>query len=64
MSNSRGNPLALSAPAGRAPLAVNQATMVKNLNTEYTGGLTAAQLQPTGGVGTAHSPQIIAFCAH
>jgi hypothetical protein len=38
--------------------------MVKNLNTEYTGGLTAAQLQPTGGVGTAHSPQIIAFCAH
>jgi hypothetical protein len=51
LSNSRGTPLALAAPRGRAPLAVNQGTMVKNLNAQYTGGLTAAQLQPTGGVG-------------
>jgi hypothetical protein len=51
LANSRGTPLSLAAPAGRAPLAVNRTGMVKNLNAQYTGGLTAAQLRATGGDG-------------
>jgi hypothetical protein len=51
LSNSRGTPLSLSAPSGHAPLAVNRSALVSNLNAQYTGGLTAAQLQATGGDG-------------
>jgi hypothetical protein len=51
LSNSRGTPLKLSAPKGRAPLAVNRSGLVKNLNAQYTGGLTAGQLQAAGGDG-------------
>jgi hypothetical protein len=51
LSNSRGTALKLSAPKGRAPLAVNRQALVKNLNAQYTGGLTAGQLQATGGEG-------------
>jgi hypothetical protein len=51
LSNSRGVPLKLSAPSHHAPLAVNRTALVKNLNAQYTGGLTAGQLQATGGAG-------------
>ena len=51
LSDSRGTPLALSAPAGKAPLAVNRNVMVKNLNAHYLGGLTATGLAVTGGEG-------------
>jgi hypothetical protein len=51
LSNSRGVPLSLSASRGHAPLAVNRTTMVSNLNAQYTGGLTATQLQSSGGDG-------------
>jgi hypothetical protein len=51
LSDSRGTPLALSAPAGKAPLAVNRSVMVKNLNAQYVGGLTATGLAVTGGEG-------------
>lgn len=51
LSNSAGTPLALSAPSGKAPLAVNRNVMVKNLNAQYVGGLSAASLQVTGGDG-------------
>jgi hypothetical protein len=51
LSNSRGTALSLTAPVGRAPLAVNRSALVKNLNAQYTGGLTAAQLRATGGDG-------------
>jgi hypothetical protein len=51
LSDSNGTPLSLSAPHGHAPLSVNRSAMVKNLNAEYTGGLSAAQLQATGGDG-------------
>jgi len=46
---SRGTPLSLSAPKGKAPLAVNRSTEVKNLNAEYVGGLSASTLRPSGG---------------
>lgn len=62
LADSRGTPLSLSAPAGRAPLAVNRATMVKNLNAQYLGGLTATGLAETGGDGftrpTSHPTKI------
>jgi hypothetical protein len=51
LADSKGTPLALSAPAHRAPLAVNRNTMVKNLNAQYLGGLTATGLAETGGEG-------------
>lgn len=51
LSNSRGTPLKLSAPANVAPLAVNGPAMVANLNANYLGGLSASDLQPTGGDG-------------
>jgi hypothetical protein len=55
LANSRGTPLALSAPAGRPPLAVNRKALVKNLNAQYVGGLGAVQLQSTGGFGVVKS---------
>jgi hypothetical protein len=55
LANSRGTPLALSAPAGRPPLAVNRKALVKNLNAQYVGGLGAVQLQSTGGFGVMTS---------
>jgi hypothetical protein len=51
LSNSKGTPLKLSAPAGVAPLAVSGTALVPNLNANYLGGLSAADLQPTGGDG-------------
>ena len=51
LSDSRGTPLSLSAPKNKAPLAVNRSVMVKNLNAQYLGGLSAASLKPTGGDG-------------
>jgi len=50
LSDSKGTPLALSAPAGKAPLTVNRTVMVKNLNAQFVGGLTATGLA-TGGEG-------------
>jgi hypothetical protein len=49
LANSKGTPLSLTAPAGKAPLAVNRNTMVTNLNAQYTGGFTGTQLEATGG---------------
>lgn len=51
VADSKGTPLALAAPAGKAPLAVNRTVMVKNLNAEYLSGLTATGLAETGGEG-------------
>lgn len=51
LDNSNGTPLALSAAAGKAPLAVNRNVMVKNLNAQYLGGQTATGLAVTGGQG-------------
>ena len=51
LADSNGTPLALSAPAHKAPLAVNRNAMVKNLNAQYLGGLTATGLAETGGEG-------------
>jgi hypothetical protein len=51
LSNSKGTPLKLSAPAGVAPLAVNGTALVPNLNANYLGGLSASDVQPTGGDG-------------
>jgi hypothetical protein len=51
LADSKGTPLALSAPAGKAALAVNRVTMIKNLNAQYLGGLTATGLAETGGEG-------------
>jgi hypothetical protein len=51
LSNSKGTPLKLSAPAGVAPLAVSGNALVANLNANYLGGLGASDLQPTGGDG-------------
>ena len=48
LSNTKGVPLSLSAPAGKAPLAVNSGTEVNNLNAQYLDGTTAGQLQTTG----------------
>jgi hypothetical protein len=51
LSNSKGTPLKLFASANVAPLAVNRTALVANLNANYLGGLSAANLQPTGGDG-------------
>jgi hypothetical protein len=51
LTNSRGTPLALSAPKGKPPLAVNRSAVVGNLNANYVGGLSAASLKATGGDG-------------
>ena len=51
LTSSHRAPLSLSAPAGTAPLAVNRAVMVKNLNANFIGGRTASQLTVTGGDG-------------
>jgi hypothetical protein len=51
LANSKGTPLSLSAPNGDAPLTVNQNALVKNLNAQFTGGLSSSQLQATGGDG-------------
>lgn len=51
LTDSKGTPLKLSAPASVAPLAVNGNAMVANLNANYLGGLSASDLQPTGGDG-------------
>ncbi len=53
LSSSRGTPLSLSAPKGRAPLAVNRKVEVKSLNAQDVGGLTASSLKLTGGTGFA-----------
>ena len=55
LSNSRGTPLALSAPRNTAPLSVNRSTMVTNLNSQLVGGLSAASLKATGGDGFTSS---------
>jgi hypothetical protein len=49
--DSKGTPLLLQAPAGKAPLAVNRSIQVNNLNAQYVDGKTAAQLQSNGGAG-------------
>jgi hypothetical protein len=51
LSNSKGTPLSLSAPANVAPLEVNGSAMVANLNANYLGGLSASDIQATGGDG-------------
>ena len=51
LADTKGTPLALSAPAGKAPLAVNRKAMVKNLNAQYVGGMSATGLAVTGGEG-------------
>jgi hypothetical protein len=51
LASSKGTPLSLRAPSGDAPLAVSGTKMVNNLNAQFTGGLTGAQLQSTGGDG-------------
>ncbi|HEY2505107.1 MAG TPA: hypothetical protein VGI58_01205 [Streptosporangiaceae bacterium] len=51
LANSRGTPLALSAPKGKPPLAVNRSALVGNLNANYVGGLSAGSLKVTGGDG-------------
>ena len=52
LTNTKGTPLKLAATSGHAPLAVTQKTLVKNLNAQFTGGLSAAQLQTTGSEAT------------
>jgi hypothetical protein len=51
LSDSSGTPLSLSAPKNKAPLAVNRKIMVKNLNAQYLGGLSASSVKFTGGDG-------------
>ena len=51
LTDSKGTPLKLSAPGHHAPLSVNQKVMVKNLNAQFVGGLSASALQATGGDG-------------
>src|SRR6202042_1778025 len=53
LSDSRGTPLSLSAPKTKAPLAVNRSVMVKNLNAQNVGGLSASSVKFTGGDGIA-----------
>ena len=52
LTNTQGTPLKLAASVGHAPLAVTQATLVNNLNAQFTGGLSAAQPQTTGSEAT------------
>jgi hypothetical protein len=49
LNNSRGTPLALSAPAGTPPLRVNTAAKVANLNADHLDGLDATAFASTGG---------------
>ena len=51
LSSSAGVPLALSAPKGKAPLTVSRNVMVKNLNAQLVGGLSAASVKLSGGDG-------------
>jgi hypothetical protein len=51
LSSSRSVPLSLSAPKGKAPLSVSRNVMVKNLNAQLVGGLSAASLKLSGGDG-------------
>jgi hypothetical protein len=51
LSDTTGTPLALSAPTRKAPLAVSNKTMVRNLNAQYLGGQTSSELQVSGGDG-------------
>jgi len=51
LTNTKGIPLALSAPSGTAPLTVNRNTMVKNFNANYLGGMNETGLAVTGGEG-------------
>lgn len=53
LSDSRGTPLSVSASRNKAPLAVNRRVMVKNLNTQFVGGLSASSVKFTGGDGIA-----------
>jgi hypothetical protein len=53
LSNSRGTALSISAPKDKPPFAVNRTAMVKNLNAQYLGGLSAGDLKVTGGAGFA-----------
>jgi hypothetical protein len=50
LTNTKGTPLKLAAPAGTAPLKVSNSTQVAGLNAQYLGGMTAAQVA-TGGDG-------------
>jgi hypothetical protein len=50
LTNSKGTPLKLAAPAGAAPLKVSNSTLVAGLNSQYLGGMTAPQVA-TGGDG-------------
>lgn len=52
LSNTHGVPLKLSAPSGVAPMQVNRTTMIAKLNAQYVGGLSATQLEATGGDGS------------
>jgi hypothetical protein len=51
LSDSRGTPLSLAAPKSHAPLAVNRSAMVRNLNAQYVGGLSAGTMRLSGGSG-------------
>jgi hypothetical protein len=64
LANSRGTPLALSAGRNKAPLAVNNNKLVKNLNAQYVGGLNSLQLVTGGDAMTAdgtHEPISIGY---
>jgi hypothetical protein len=52
LAHSKGTPLSLSAPQHQAPLKVNRNVEVKNLNSQYVGGLSAASLKTAGGTGS------------
>lgn len=45
LSDTKGTPLLLQAPAGKPAFAINRNIQIKNLNAEYVGGKTAAELQ-------------------
>ena len=49
LTDTRGTPLSLSAPARKAPLKVNRRTLIKNLNAQYVSGFAAGRLVVLGG---------------
>jgi hypothetical protein len=49
LTDTKGTPLSLSAPAGKTPLKVNRRTLVKNLNAQYISGFAASRLAVLGG---------------
>jgi hypothetical protein len=49
LSDSKGTPLSLLAPSGKAPLAVNRRTLIKKLNAQYLSGFAAGKLMVVGG---------------